>query len=223
MPTQIQVIQSNNKSIVFFWKALLPKPAHEIWIPSPWFDYTVSINADGNPNLIVHGPESESSNSTLAVGSIFGVRIVCSRTGKRLLEQLVDQPLPRSLDELQGRISKHAAQLANERPRYKSVRQQSRDFKKIYGVSKTQLEHIKSVHRFLARECGYSPTSENITHHIDYSRYYDQPHFNKLFLKVTGMNPTDFFKTYEGLGEQLMSFSYKLLDENFETIQAAKE
>lgn len=89
-----------------------------------------------------------------------------------------------------------------------SARHKRRLYKKIFGVSKADIDAIQSLHTFLSTTCDFSSGSPRIIDYIDSDTYYDQPHLNRSFKKMTGLTPMEYFFSSSILQGNLMSASY---------------
>lgn len=88
-----------------------------------------------------------------------------------------------------------------------SLRSFNRKFKEVLGVSPTEYRMIAKFrhsiqNKFLQRkfkrltDIGYE------------SNFYDQSYFTKIFHKLTGSNPTEFFKTIDRIGDDELIFRF---------------
>ena len=89
-----------------------------------------------------------------------------------------------------------------------SARQKRRMYKSIFGVSKKELQNIQNLHLFLEQTCDFSHQNPRIIQHITPDVFYDQPHLNHAFKKITGFSPVEYFENNSILQDNLMSTSY---------------
>jgi methylphosphotriester-DNA--protein-cysteine methyltransferase len=93
--------------------------------------------------------------------------------------------------------------LAHYSPRHKR-----RLYRSTFGISKKEMKAIQNVHTFLGQTCDFSTPNPRIIEHIDSDVFYDQPHLNKAFKKMTGLSPLEYFQTSSILQDNLMAASY---------------
>lgn len=89
-----------------------------------------------------------------------------------------------------------------------SLRHKSRLYKSVFGISKKEMWSIKNVHSFLEQTCDFASQNPRIIQHVNPEVFYDQPHLNHSFKKVTGFSPVEYFETSSLLQDNLMSASY---------------
>lgn len=89
-----------------------------------------------------------------------------------------------------------------------SPRHKRRLYKKVYGLSKKEIEAIRGIHTFLGTTCDFSAGTPRIIEYIDSETFYDQPHLNRSFKKMTGFTPMEYFLTNSILQDNLMAASY---------------
>lgn len=96
-----------------------------------------------------------------------------------------------------------SAWLVNFSPRHKR-----RLYKMAFGISRKQLQNIRNVQSFLEQACDFAAQSPRIIQHVNPDVFYDQPHLNRTFKKVTGFAPVEYFEASSILQDNLMSASY---------------
>ena len=89
-----------------------------------------------------------------------------------------------------------------------SPRHKRRLYKSIYGISRKELGAIQGLHVFLGQTCDFSSQSPRIIEYIDSDVFYDQPHFNHLFRKMTDLSPLEYLQASSVLQDNLMAASY---------------
>lgn len=98
---------------------------------------------------------------------------------------------------------KETAWLAQFSPRHKR-----RLVKKVFGINQKELAAIQNLHIFLGQACDFSAQNPRIIEHIDADVFYDQPHLNHAFKKMTGLSPLEYFEASSILQDNLMAASY---------------
>lgn len=93
--------------------------------------------------------------------------------------------------------------LVNFSPRHKR-----RLYREIFGLSRKDLHNIRNVHTFLGQTCDFASENPRIIRHINPEAFYDQPHLNRMFKKMTGFSPVEYFEANSILQDNLMSASY---------------
>jgi hypothetical protein len=89
-----------------------------------------------------------------------------------------------------------------------SARHKRRLYKTTFGVSRKDLQNIRNVHSFLEQTCDFSVQNPRIIEHVNPDVFYDQPHLNRTFRKMTGFSPVEYFQANSLLQDNLMSASY---------------
>lgn len=89
-----------------------------------------------------------------------------------------------------------------------STRHKRRLYKSTYGLSRKELQNIRNIHVFLEQTCDFGAQSPRIIQHITPDVFYDQPHLNHAFKKMTGLSPVEYFEANSILQDNLMSASY---------------
>ncbi len=89
-----------------------------------------------------------------------------------------------------------------------SPRHKSRLYKSVFGISKKEMWSIQNVHSFLEQTCDFASQNPRIIQHVNPEVFYDQPHLNHSFKKVTGFSPVEYFEASSILQDNLMSASY---------------
>ncbi len=89
-----------------------------------------------------------------------------------------------------------------------SPRHRRRLFKGVFGISQKELRAIQGLHAFLGQACDFASGRPRIIEHIDAEVFYDQPHFNRLFRKLTDLSPLEYLMDTSILQDNLMAASY---------------
>ena len=89
-----------------------------------------------------------------------------------------------------------------------STRHKRRLYKSTFGISKKELWSIQNVHSFLEQNCDFSAEYPRIIQHVNAEVFYDQPHLNHAFKKMTGLSPLEYFEANSILQDNLMAASY---------------
>ncbi|MBL8102523.1 MAG: helix-turn-helix transcriptional regulator [Anaerolineales bacterium] len=89
-----------------------------------------------------------------------------------------------------------------------SQRHKSRLYKSVFGISKKEMWNIQNVHAFLEQTCDFGSQNPRIIQHVNPEVFYDQPHLNHAFKKITGFSPIEYFQSSSILQDNLMSASY---------------
>lgn len=89
-----------------------------------------------------------------------------------------------------------------------SARHKRRLYQAAFGLSRKELLNIRNLQAFLEQVCDFSSQNPRIIQHMAPDVYYDQPHLNHAFKKMTGRSPVDYFETVSILQDNLMSASY---------------
>ena len=92
-----------------------------------------------------------------------------------------------------------------------SPRHKRRLYKSVFGVSRKEIDSIRGLHAFLGRACDFSSQSPRIIEYIDAEVFYDQPHFNHLFRKMTDLSPLEYLQANSILQDNLLAASYNEL------------
>ena len=92
--------------------------------------------------------------------------------------------------------------------RHFSPRHKRRLYKTTFGISKKEMWSIHNVHSFLEQTCDFASQNPRIIQHVDAEIFYDQPHLNHAFKKMTGLSPLEYFETSSILQDNLMAASY---------------
>ena len=93
--------------------------------------------------------------------------------------------------------------LVNYSPRHKR-----RLYSQAFGLSRKELLSISNVQSFLEQTCDFGSQNPRIIRHINSEVFYDQPHLNRSFKKLTGFSPLEYFEARSILQDNLMSASY---------------
>jgi hypothetical protein len=94
-----------------------------------------------------------------------------------------------------------------------------RQHRSLVGVSRRRLATLWAVQGFYDVGCGDAPAGP-LRDHIDYERFYDQPHFVRVFRSVTGMSPTQALAASSPLLEALMAATYNARRPSLATVTA---
>jgi AraC-like DNA-binding protein len=89
-----------------------------------------------------------------------------------------------------------------------SPRHKRRLYKSTFGMSRKELQNIHNLHVFLEQTCDFGEQSPRIIQHVNPDVFYDQPHLNHAFKKMTGLSPGEYFEKNSILQDNLMSASY---------------
>jgi AraC-like DNA-binding protein len=87
----------------------------------------------------------------------------------------------------------------------------------LVGVSRRRLASLQAVQSFYDAGCVGAPGGP-LRDHIDYERFYDQPHFVRVFRSVTGMTPTQALAASSPLMEALMAATYNARGASLATV-----
>ena len=89
-----------------------------------------------------------------------------------------------------------------------SARHKRRIYQNALGVSRKDIVNVKNLHIFLEQTCDFGNQSPRIIEHVTPDVFYDQPHLNHAFKKMTGLSPVEYFEHNSILQDNLMSASY---------------
>jgi methylphosphotriester-DNA--protein-cysteine methyltransferase len=89
-----------------------------------------------------------------------------------------------------------------------SPRHKRRLYKATFGLSRKALQNIHNLHSFLEQTCDFASQNPRIIQHVNPEVFYDQPHLNHTFKKMTGFSPVEYFQASSILQDNLMSASY---------------
>jgi len=89
-----------------------------------------------------------------------------------------------------------------------SPRHKRRLYRSAFGVSRRELESIRNVHRFLGQSCEFDAHYPRIADYVNTDVFYDQPHLNSAFKRLTGLSPLAYFETGSLLQDNLLAVSY---------------
>ena len=89
-----------------------------------------------------------------------------------------------------------------------SPRQKRRLYQSVFGLSRQALERVRGLHTFLEQLCDFEARRPHILAHVNPDRFYDQPHLNRVFKKMTGLSPLEYFGTPSYLQDNLLAASY---------------
>jgi methylphosphotriester-DNA--protein-cysteine methyltransferase len=93
--------------------------------------------------------------------------------------------------------------LVNFSPRHKR-----RLYRAAMGLSRKELLNVRNVQLFLEQTCDFASENPRIIRHVNPDVFYDQPHLNRTFRKMTGFSPVGYFEANSILQNNLMSASY---------------
>ena len=89
-----------------------------------------------------------------------------------------------------------------------SPRHKRRLYKAIFGISTKEMRAIDNIHQFLTQTCDFAAQTPRIVEHVNADLFYDQPHLNNAFKKMTGLSPLAYFEVNSVLQDNLMAASY---------------
>jgi len=89
-----------------------------------------------------------------------------------------------------------------------SPRHKRRLYQGMFGLSRKELQNIHNVHTFLEQNCDFGSQNPRIIEHVNPEVFYDQPHLNHAFKRMTGFSPLEYFEVSSILQDNLMSASY---------------
>jgi AraC-like DNA-binding protein len=89
-----------------------------------------------------------------------------------------------------------------------SARHKRRLYKATFGLSRKETQNIYNLHSFLEQTCDFASQNPRIIEHVNAEVFYDQPHLNHVFKKMTGLSPVEYFQASSILQDNLMSASY---------------
>ena len=89
-----------------------------------------------------------------------------------------------------------------------SPRQKRRLYRSVFGASRQALERVRGLHVFLEQLCDFGQRRPRILGHVNPDVFYDQPHLNRVFKKMTGLAPLEYFDTPARLQDNLMAALY---------------
>jgi len=92
-----------------------------------------------------------------------------------------------------------------------SPRHKRRLYKSVLGISQKEMWAIQNVHQFLGQSCEFATGMPRIVEYINADSFYDQPHLNNAFKKMTGLTPLAYFEASSILQDNLMAASYNEL------------
>ena len=94
-----------------------------------------------------------------------------------------------------------------------SPRHKRRLYKTVFGLSKKGLWAVQNIHLFLGQTCDFAAQMPRIVEYVNANSFYDQPHLNNAFKKMTGLAPLAYFEATSVLQDNLMAASYNTLPE----------
>jgi len=102
-----------------------------------------------------------------------------------------------------SKLFQESGWLAHYSPRHKR-----RLYNLIFGLSRKELMGVHNVQSFLEQTCDFASQNPRIIQHVNPDVFYDQPHLNRSFKKMTGFSPLEYFEANSILQDNLMSASY---------------
>ena len=111
-----------------------------------------------------------------------------------------------------------AALIKTEWLAHYSPRHQRRLTRSVYGLGLKDMHAIQNVHLFLGQTCDFSENSPRITRYVNDEVFYDQPHLNRAFKRMTGFSPLEYFQASSILQDNLMAASYNEELDHFDKI-----
>ena len=118
-------------------------------------------------------------------------------------EYLYAHRMKKSLHPMFSSGMDESAWLMNFSPRHKR-----RLYQTVFGVSRKDLLNIRNVQSFLEQTCDFASQNPRIIQHVNPEVFYDQPHLNHTFRRMTGFSPVEYFEANSILQDNLMSASY---------------
>ncbi|GJM43092.1 MAG: hypothetical protein DHS20C20_33740 [Ardenticatenaceae bacterium] len=92
-----------------------------------------------------------------------------------------------------------------------SPRHKRRLYKSVFGLSRKEIQSIQNMHLFLGQTCDFGAQMPRIVEYVSDDSFYDQPHLNNAFKKLTGLAPLAYFEATSILQDNLMAVSYNEL------------
>jgi AraC-like DNA-binding protein len=89
-----------------------------------------------------------------------------------------------------------------------SPRHKRRLYKATFGLSRKELDSIHSIQAFLEQTCDFAAENPRIIEYVNPEIFYDLPHLNHAFKKITGFSPLAYFEASSILQDNLMAASY---------------
>ena len=89
-----------------------------------------------------------------------------------------------------------------------SPRHKRRLYKTVFGLSQKEMQAIHNIQLFLGQTCDFAAETPRIVEHVNAELFYDQPHLNNAFKKMTGLSPLAYFEANSILQDNLMAASY---------------
>ena len=93
-----------------------------------------------------------------------------------------------------------------------SPRQRRRLYQTVFSLSRQDLLAIDHLHQFLGQTCNFGDENPRLIEYVDEEVYYDQPHLNRAFKRMTGFTPLAYFEASAILQDNLMAASYNATD-----------
>ena len=92
-----------------------------------------------------------------------------------------------------------------------SARHKRRLYTSVFGLSRQAIDRLRGIQAFLEQVCDFDQQTPRILGHVNPEVFYDQPHLNRVFKKVTGLTPLEYFAIRSDLQDNLMAASYNAL------------
>ncbi|WP_420629189.1 hypothetical protein [Candidatus Leptofilum sp.] len=97
-----------------------------------------------------------------------------------------------------------------------SPRHKRRLYKTVFGLSRKEIQAIQNMHIFLGQTCDFGAQMPRIVEYVSDDSFYDQPHLNNAFKKLTGLAPLAYFEATSILQDNLMAVSYNELPGDYD-------
>lgn len=176
--------------------------------------YTAPLNLILNPPLVLFGarfalPFAELFWEEMIANKMLAQTWVNDSTDEltTFTEQVVDmvqsQRIKKTIAHMVNSNLDETDWLAAYSPRHKR-----RLYKSVFGISRKEMQAIANVHQFLAQSCNFADDTPRIIEHVNAETFYDQPHLNNAFKKMTGLSPLTYFEANSIVQDNLMAVSY---------------
>lgn len=127
----------------------------------------------------------------------------------QIIETIQTRRVKRTIAPMLLPTLEETAWLAAYSPRHKR-----RLYKSVFGLSRKELLAIQNIHLFLGQTCDFTAQRPRIVEYVNADSFYDQPHLNNAFKKMTGLTPLAYFEATSTLQDNLMAASYNALPDN---------